>query len=68
MFPNMTNTFSPEFASLLSDMWSGKSDVVTPNKFKSAVAKSAPRFVGYRYVLPILEILVPDWLITSHVT
>ena len=41
----------PEFASLLSDMWSGKSDVVTPNKFKSAVAKSAPRFVGYRYVL-----------------
>ena len=42
----------PEFASLLTDMWSSKHDTVFPNKFKSTVAKSAPRFVGYRYNRP----------------
>ena len=35
---------------MLTDMWSGRTDIVSPNKFKSTVAKSAPRFVGYRYL------------------
>ncbi|XP_063688900.1 ubiquitin carboxyl-terminal hydrolase 2-like isoform X3 [Bolinopsis microptera] len=43
----MQGRLAEEFASLLNDMWSGRHDTVSPNKFKSAVAKSAPRFVGY---------------------
>ena len=45
----MLHTFLSEFANLLSEMWSGRNDSVSPTKFKSTVAKSAPRFVGYRY-------------------
>jgi len=43
----MQGRLAEEFASLLGDMWAGRHDTVSPNKFKSAVAKSAPRFVGY---------------------
>lgn len=43
----MQGRLAEEFASLIADMWSGRHDTVSPNKFKSAVAKSAPRFVGY---------------------
>jgi len=43
----MQGRLAEEFANLLSEMWSGRNDSVSPTKFKSTVAKSAPRFVGY---------------------